>query len=409
MTYNETPIWSSARDDAAKAMNDKKIWFTMLSKNKPTASVDLFVYRANLLGNPVMGELSLFHTGLAFRSGSDTWVLDIYASKTLQDAVIPTIADKNGKPTVSVDGSITIGLYESKDILQWQSYWNADLRSDAICTISPDQYLETIDYIFGDFANSIKSYSLFTLQSLPNQYQDFDTDSMSSSTKVYTNDLTCDSLPFSCFRFLNSKFSVDMKQTFPLLRVVVRCKKEPTRITDPTDPELIDFVKKIQQYMVYEQQVATKDYGDLLSELTPAIQAFLNQQFKDDITAKLAIQAIMKQINDLLKGKKSPFSMQSRASLVGPQAHALARASSYNSMAQLHSSSSESTPLFFYSLDTKTGEPFFYRILAKDFFMYPENGLYRLSADSEFNYNIVFYSIITMLVLLIIVMAMRQR
>ena len=78
-------------------------------------------------------------------------------------------------------------------------------------------------------------------------------------------------------------------------------------------------------------------------------------------------------------------------------------------MAQLHSSSSESTPLFFYSLDTKTGEPFFYRILAKDFFMYPENGLYRLSADSEFNYNIVFYSIITMLVLLIIVMAMRQR
>ena len=167
MTYNETPIWSSARDDAAKAMNDKKIWFTMLSKNKPTASVDLFVYRANLLGNPVMGELSLFHTGLAFRSGSDTWVLDIYASKTLQDAVIPTIADKNGKPTVSVDGSITIGLYESKDMLQWQSYWNADLRSDAICTISPDQYLETIDDLFGDFANSIKSYSLFTLQSLP--------------------------------------------------------------------------------------------------------------------------------------------------------------------------------------------------------------------------------------------------
>ena len=409
MTYNETPIWTSAKDDTGKALNDKKIWYNMLSNNKPNASVDLFVYRANLLGNPVMGELSLFHTGLAFRSGSDTWVLDIYASKTLQDAVIPTIADKNGKPTVSVDGSITIGLYEAKDMLQWQSYWNADLRSDAICTISPDQYLATIDYIFGEFGNSIKSYSLFTLQSLPNQYQDFDTESLSSSTKVYTNDLTCDSLPFSCFRFLNSKFSVEMKQSFPLLRVVVRCKKEPTRITDPTDPELIDFVKKIQQYMVYEQQVATKDYGDLLSELTPAIQAFLNQEYPNDITAQLAIKAIMKQINDLLKGKKSPFSMQSQASLVGPQAHAVARASSYNSMAQLHNTSSESTPLFFYSLDTKTGEPFFYRILAKDFFMYPENGLYQLSADTGYNYNIIFYSIITVLVLLIIVMAMRQR
>ena len=77
----------------------------MMLKNcvqSQSSPVNLYVYRADLLGIQGVGQYGgLFHTGLAFSAEENTWVIDICANGSLQDAVIPTInSDGQAKNTI---------------------------------------------------------------------------------------------------------------------------------------------------------------------------------------------------------------------------------------------------------------------------------------------------------------------
>ena len=71
-----------------------------------SSQVNLYVYRADLLGIQGVGQYGgLYHTGLAFSAEEKTWVIDICALGSLENAVIPTITPE-GEATM--DGRVSL-------------------------------------------------------------------------------------------------------------------------------------------------------------------------------------------------------------------------------------------------------------------------------------------------------------
>ena len=327
----------------------------MMLKNcvqSQSSPVNLYVYRADLLGIQGVGQYGgLFHTGLAFSAEENTWVIDICANGSLQDAVIPTI---NSDGQATIDGRVSLGYYPPTE-LWWDSYWKAEYRSKAICSITGAQYQQLVDYILGDFVAAIKSYTFFQLQTTPVYVNSSAVAVVSSRATVYTDDFTCDSLPYKIFEYAKNKMGVVLQNDFPILKVVVNCKKAPVKITNRKDPELILFVQKIE--------LLKKSLNDL-----PTI---LDKLKNKDYAGAAAL------INKIISGLQ-PSEARSKNS----------RGIAYSAHAIMHEKAAPDEPLFFYSLDRTTGIPDFYRVLKSESSVTTESGIYNISnTDTEINYT----------------------
>jgi len=317
-----------------------------------SSMVNLYVYRADLLGIQGVGQYGgLFHTGLAFSAEENTWVIDICAQGSLENAIIPTI---NSDGQATMDGRVSLGYYPPSD-LWWDSYWKADYRSKAICSITGAQYQQLVDYILGDFVAAIKSYTFFQLQTAPVYVTGSASAVVSSSATLYTNDFTCDSLPYKIFEYAKNKMGVVLQNDFPILKVVVNCKKAPVKITNRNDPELIEFVKKIE--------LLKGSLKDL-----PKIEEYLKNQ--DYVDAANLIKKIISGLQPSVARSKN------------------SRSTAYSAYARLHENATPNEPLFFYSLDRTTGIPDFYRVLKSESSVTTESGLYRISSsDTGIDYK----------------------
>ena len=326
----------------------------VLKKNVQSQSslVNLYVYRADLLGVPKVGYAGLFHTGLAFSAEEQTWVIDICAYGTLDNAVIPTIAD--GQATM--DGRVSLGYYPPTD-LWWDTYWKAEYRSKEICTITGEQYHQLIDYILGDFVVSIKSYTFFQLQTVP-VYLNVDA-VVSSSATIYTNDFTCDSLPYKIFEYVKNKMGIVLQNDFPILKVVVNCEKPPVKITNRKDPELLGFVQKMQ----------------LLKSALTKLPTIL-----DLIKQKKYTEAEAAMIELLQPGFGQELARSKNSRSIAYSAHAI-----------LHENAAHDEALFFYSLDKKTGIPDFFRVSKSNSSVTTESGLYNISKPNKGINNYVWW------------------
>jgi len=327
-----------------------------------SSPVNLYVYRADLMGVPEAGQYGgLFHTGLAFSAEEKTWVIDICALGSLEDAVMPTITD--GQATM--DGSVLLGYYPHNN-MWWDTYWKADYRSKAICKITGAQYYKLVDYILGDFVNAIQSYTFFQLQTAP-VYVNSSADAVvSSSATLYTNDFTCDSLPYKVFEYAKNKMGVRLQNDFPILKVVVNCEKAPVKITDRKDHELLSFVNKIQ----------------ILKTSLETLPQILDKLKSKDYAGAAAL------INKIITGLK-PLDMRSKNS----------RSIAYSAHAIVHANAAPGEPLFFYSLDRKTGIPDFYRVLKSDSSISTESGLYKISKpDTGINYKWLFLALCVIII-----------
>ena len=148
---------------------------------------------------------------------------------------------------------------------------------------------------------------------------------------------------------------VVLQNDFPILKVVVNCKKAPVKITNRKDPELILFVQKIE--------LLKKSLNDL-----PTI---LDKLKNKDYAGAAAL------INKIISGLQ-PSEARSKNS----------RGIAYSAHAIMHEKAAPDEPLFFYSLDRTTGIPDFYRVLKSESSVTTESGIYNISnTDTEINYT----------------------
>ena len=351
---------------------------TMTLKNcvhSQSSPVSLYVYRADLMGVQGVGQYGgLFHTGLAFSAEEQTWVLDICAIGSLEDAVIPLI---NSTGQATVNGQVSLGYYPPTESW-WDTYWKADYRSKVICTITGAQYHQLVDYILGDFVGAIKSYTFFQLQTAPVYVNSSENTAVSSSATLYTNDFTCDSLPYKIFEYAKNKMGVVLQNDFPILKVVVNCDKAPVKITNRQDSELIAFVNKIQLL-----KAALKNLN--IQNVEAILTLIKNQKYAD------AEKMIIKIISEL-----QPSVARSKNS----------RSIAYSAHAIVHANAAPGEPLFFYSLDRKTGNPDFFRVLKSDSSVATESGLYKISKpDTGINYK---WWLLALCVIIIVFLVIRK-
>ena len=351
---------------------------TMTLKNcvhSQSSPVSLYVYRADLMGVQGVGQYGgLFHTGLAFSAEEQTWVLDICAIGSLEDAVIPLI---NSTGQATVNGQVSLGYYPPTESW-WDTYWKADYRSKVICTITGAQYHQLVDYILGDFVGAIKSYTFFQLQTAPVYVNSSENTAVSSSATLYTNDFTCDSLPYKIFEYAKNKMGVVLQNDFPILKVVVNCDKAPVKITNRKDSELIAFVNKIQLL-----KAALKNLN--IQNVEAILTLIKNQKYAD------AEKMIIKIISEL-----QPSVARSKNS----------RSIAYSAHAIVHANAAPGEPLFFYSLDRKTGNPDFFRVLKSDSSVATESGLYKISKpDTGINYK---WWLLALCVIIIVFLVIRK-
>lgn len=221
---------------------------------RPEGPVELRVYRADLMGIAGVGALAgLFHTGLSFvepGTGAE-WVVDLAAAGSLMGAVLPTV-DAGG--SVVIDPKTVLEYYPSEDKSQWESYWKSAYRSALVCTIDPAQYGALLDYILGPFTRTLGTYSLFSLETT-SQLEISESPEIRSFRSQYTRDMTCDSLPLDAFMFLHNR-GVPCAP-FPMLRVTVSCKTPPVPVTNMADPELVAFVRAVDQLV---KQIPTQQH-----------------------------------------------------------------------------------------------------------------------------------------------------
>jgi hypothetical protein len=342
------------------------------SKSSP---VSLYVYRADLMGVQGVGQYGgLFHTGLAFSADEQTWVLDICAIGSLEDAVIPLINQDN---QATMDGRVSLGYYPPTESW-WDTYWKADYRSKVICTITGAQYHQLVDYILGDFVAAIKSYTLFQLQTAPVYVNSSENTVVSSSATLYTNDFTCDSLPYKIFEYAKNKMGVVLQNNFPILKVVVNCDKAPVKITDRKDPELIAFVKKIQLLKAALKNLNIQNVEAILTLI----------KNKDYVGAEKMIKDIISELQPTVARSKN------------------SRSIAYSAHAIVHANAAPGEPLFFYSLDRKTGNPDFFRVLKSDSSVTTESGLYKISKpDTGINYK---WWLLALCVVIIVFLVIRK-
>jgi len=335
-----------------------------------SSPVNLYVYRADLLGIQGVGQYGgLYHTGLAFSAEEKTWVIDICALGSLENAVIPKI-DSDGQATM--DGRVSLGYYPSSD-QWWQTYWNPEYRSKVICSVSGAQYQQLVDYILGDFVAAIKSYTFFQLQTPPVYVNSSSDAVVSSSATVYTDDFTCDSLPYKIFEYAKNKMGIVLQNDFPILKVVVNCKVAPVKITDKKDPALLNFVKKINLLEASLQDL-------------PTILKLLKDK---DYAGAAAL------INKIISGLQQPSVARSKNS----------RSIAYSAHAIVHERAAPDEPLFFYSLDRTTGMPDFYRMFKSDSSVTTESGLYNISgADTGFDYKDWLLGLCVIIIVILLVM-----
>ena len=212
-----------------------------------------------------------------------------------------------------MDGRVSLGYYPSSD-QWWQTYWNPEYRSKVICSVSGAQYQQLVDYILGDFVGEIKSYTFFQLQTPPVYVNSSSDGVVSSSATVYTDDFTCDSLPYKIFEYAKNKMGIVLQNDFPVLKVVVNCKGAPVKITDKKDPALLNFVKKIN--------LLEKSLQDL-----PTILGLLKNK---DYAGAAAL------INKIISGLQQPSVARSKNS----------RSIAYSAHAIVHEKAAPDEPLF---------------------------------------------------------------
>ena len=173
--------------------------------------------------------------------------------------------------------------------------------------------------------------------------------------RLYTNDFTCDSLPYKIFEYAKNKMGVVLKNDFPILKAVVNCKQAPVKITNRQDPELITFVKKIQ----------------LLKASLNDLPTILDKLKNKDYAGAAAL------INKIISGLQ-PSDIRSKNS----------RSIAYSAHAIVHEKAAPDEPLFFYSLDRTTGIPDFFRLSKSESSVTTESGLYKISnPDTGINYE----------------------
>jgi hypothetical protein len=385
----ETKIWSP---------ENKNLWKNMIYY--PSNSVDLYIFRADLLGISKIGTYAgLYHTGIAFKSGDKTWVLDLSALTTLEEAVIPKIV--NG--SADVDGRVLIEYYSSETKSKWDSYWVSNYRSDKLCTITSEQYSKLIKYIFGDFVNSIKTYSMFTLQSPSISMQDNRV--VTSTSTVYTQDLTCDTFPLKCFTFIQNSLGVKV-EPLPMLRVIVTCTTPPKKVLNLKDPELLDFITTIDLYASkIEQILSDQRLKALMSDDT--LRFYVGKLFSDiskgnNNLINSDVQSLIKRVEEDLN-TKTPFHIDQNLSRTAIIKKHMAKRQDMLLGAHMvaHSFSDPEKYIFFYSLD-EDGNPFFYKIKSGDASYSTVDSLYKIKDSKRCKALLTIFLILAILALLIV-------
>ena len=339
----------------------------------PTGPINLHVYRADLLQQPGMGALGLFHTGLGFEDprpkeagGMGRWALDLAANTGLQVAVIPTVTPAG---SVAIDARCSMTYYPDDHRNQWSSYWTNAFRSAQVCTISPSQYRGLLTYLFTEFVKKLQNYSLF-IMGAPNTAIEPNYGSINevSTSHRYTSDMTCDTYCLASFMFLQKEYGVPMAP-FPLLRIHVSCLTPPVKVLDRSDPELVAFVKNLQMGLgVFEQEILpdlTKLKSDPL--LAQLIMHLLSDASTDRYNSD-KIEADLKLIAAQILADTSKVLPPATATM----AHAVVRTNAQRADLPVRAykaaadnaigSGQPDTPVFMYSLDPITNVAEFYRI-----------------------------------------------
>jgi hypothetical protein len=331
----------------------------------PLSTVELYVFRADLLGLANIGATAgLYHTGLGMREPSTgkEWALDLAALTTLTTAVVPYV---NEAGEVEIDARCCMTYYPVETRNQWRSYWKLSYRSNLVCTISPEQYLGLLRFLFGTFTDKLSDYSLFVLEG-PTMSKEPEQSSIEiSTTSRYTDDMTCDTYVYETFTFLERTHGTSISP-FPMLRCHLSCITPPVKVTSRSDPELVAFVQTINT-------IANTTGNKLIPRLTSdrELQVQILYLFNDLKTKGIHDSDVQA---DLLRIKKLLFDDDSASEFAPALLHAALQSHSQRadvSIDVISSAASQAlatgpfgSAVFVYSLDRESGEANFYKVPA---------------------------------------------
>ena len=236
---------------------------------KPNEYVNLYVCRTNVFGSKVLGDRGLFHSGLLFESGENTWVIDL-SIKGNMGGLIPYI--NNGD--VTLDNYTVLEYYSPATKNTWEKYWSN--KGKKICSISPSLYKKLIDYILREIGPRYNRYALFSISSKP--FYTIRGNKASSTSTIYTSDNTCDKLPMRCFEWLQKEHGV-RSEVFPITLILLSIDQKPTLITNMNDNGLVKYTTTIRKYInLFNDfnKIHSKDVDGLYSSITNLQQSDVN-------------------------------------------------------------------------------------------------------------------------------------